>query len=40
MEGVLDIKKFVNQIFTQKGLPRVKNFAAEFADGSKYSILS
>jgi len=31
----LDIKKFVNSIFVKKGLPPVKNFAAEFADGSK-----
>ena len=35
MEGALDIKQFVNQIFAQKGLPKVKNFPAEFADGSK-----
>ena len=40
MEGTLDIKQFVNKIFTQKGLPKVKNFPAEFADGSKfYTIL-
>lgn len=32
----LDVKKFVNEIFQKKGLPPVKNFAAEFADGSKY----
>lgn len=35
MEAI-DIKKFVNGIFTKKGLPAVKNFAAEFSDGSKY----
>ena len=36
MVETVDIKKFVNEIFARKGLPPVKNFAAEFADGSKY----
>ena len=40
MEGTLDIKQFVNKIFVQKGLPKVKNFPAEFADGSKLSNIS
>ena len=31
-----DLRKFVNKIFTKKGYPPVKKFAAEFADGSKY----
>lgn len=30
----VDIKKLVNEIFATKGLPGVKNFAKEFADGS------
>lgn len=38
MESSLDIKKFVNNIFIKKGVPPVKNFASEFADGSKYLI--
>ena len=33
-----DIKNFVNQIFKKKGFPPVKNFAAEFADGSKKEL--
>jgi len=32
----VDIKKFVNDIFAKKGIPPVKNFAKEFADGSKF----
>lgn len=32
----VDIKKFVNEIFAKKGLPKVTNFPAEFADGSKF----
>jgi hypothetical protein len=36
----LDIKKFVNSIFVKKGLSPVKNFPAEFADGSKTLILT
>lgn len=39
MVETLDIKKFVNQIFTKKGFPAVKNFPAEFADGSKYLLI-
>lgn len=35
MVEAVDIKKFVNEIFAKKGIPPVKNFAAEFADGSK-----
>jgi hypothetical protein len=35
MVEAIDIKKFVNEIFTKKGLPPVKNFADEFSDGSK-----
>ena len=31
----LDIKKLVNQIFARKGIPDIKNFPKEFADGSK-----
>ena len=31
----IDIKKLVNQIFARRGAPDVKNFAKEFADGSK-----
>ena len=34
----MDIKKFINTIFVKKGLPPVKNFPAEFADGSKFHI--
>lgn len=34
MEGAVDIKKLVNDIFTKKGLPKIDNFAKEFADGS------
>ncbi len=30
-----DVKNLVNKIFTMKGLPKVKKFAAEFADGGK-----
>jgi hypothetical protein len=39
MEGAaapIDIKKLVNQIFSRRGAPEVKNFPKEFADGSKY----
>jgi hypothetical protein len=35
----LDIKKLVNNIFVKKGLPPVKNFPQEFADGSKLIII-
>ena len=35
MEGAIDIKKFINDIFYKKGQPKVDNFAKEFADGSK-----
>lgn len=31
-----ELRKFVNQIFKKKGFPPVRNFAKEFADGSKY----
>jgi len=31
------VKDVVNQCFSRKGVPKVKNFAAEFADGSKCS---
>lgn len=34
MVEALDIKKFVNEILGKKGVPAVKNFAKEFADGS------
>jgi hypothetical protein len=34
MVETLDIKKFVNDILGKKGIPPVKNFAKEFADGS------
>ena len=30
-----ELKKLVNEIFAQKGKPAVKQFASEFADGSK-----
>ena len=30
------VKKLVNKIFAMKGMPKVTNFAAEFADGGKY----
>lgn len=30
-----EVKHLVNEVFVKKGLPKVKNFAAEFADGSK-----
>ena len=32
-----DIKKLVNQVFTQKGMPKIKSneFASKFADGCK-----
>lgn len=33
-----DLRKFVNKIFTKKGYPPVRKFAAEFADGSKYNL--
>ena len=29
------LKSFVNKIFAMKGMPKVTNFAAEFADGGK-----
>lgn len=32
-----DLLKFINQIFNKKGLPAVKNLAAEFSDGSNIS---
>jgi hypothetical protein len=35
MVEAVDIKKFVNEILGRKGIPPVKNFAKEFADGSK-----
>lgn len=28
-----ELKDFVNKLLTKKGLPPVKNFAKEFADG-------
>ena len=31
----VEVKKLTNKILAQKGLPQVKNFAAEFSDGSK-----
>lgn len=34
-----EIKKFVNDILAQKGIPKVKNFAAEFADGILFEAL-
>ena len=33
-----DIKKFVNNIFKQKGQAKVKNFAEDFSDGCKFLI--
>jgi hypothetical protein len=30
----IDIKKFVNEILSRKGVTPVKNLAKEFADGS------
>ena len=30
-----EVKHLVNECFVMKGQPKVKNFAAEFADGSK-----
>jgi hypothetical protein len=36
----VDIKKFVNKIFAQKGYPEVKNFPKEFADASNHSPIS
>ena len=32
-----EVKKLVNKILAQKQIPKVKDFAAEFADGSKLS---
>jgi hypothetical protein len=29
------LRKFVNKIFSKKGLPSIKHFGKEFADGSK-----
>jgi hypothetical protein len=34
-----EIKKFVNKIFEQKGLPKVKNFPQEFSDGILFQSL-
>ena len=31
-----EVKHLVNEVFQKKGHPKVKNFAAEFADGSKW----
>jgi len=31
-----EIKKFVNTIFAKKGMPKVKDFAADFSDGCKF----
>ena len=33
------VKSLVNKIFTRNGLPKVTNFAGEFADGSKYPFV-
>ena len=38
METTIDIKKLVNDIFSKKSLPKVENFAKEFADGGNYTI--
>ena len=35
MEKHTDLLKFINEIFFKKGMPKVKNFALEFSDGSK-----
>ena len=32
-----EVKQLVNECFAKRGVPKVKNFASEFADGSKYS---
>jgi len=34
-----EIKRFVNKIFEQKGVPKVKNFAREFSDGILFEAL-
>ena len=34
-----EIKKFVNKIFEQKGIPKVKNFSKEFSDGILFEVL-
>jgi len=34
-----DIKKFVNEIFTQKGQPKIKDFAKDFSDGCKFGVI-
>ncbi len=36
----VDIKKFINKIFAQRGYPEVKNFPKEFADASKYLFIA
>ena len=38
MEAMEDkeVKQLVNECFQKNGLPKVKKFASEFADGSKY----
>ena len=30
-----EVKQLVNECFAKRGVPKVKNFASEFADGSK-----
>lgn len=35
-----ELKQFVNQILAKKGIPPVKEFAKEFADGSKSLIFT
>ena len=39
MQEDKEVKKLVNRIFKMKGLPKVINFAQEFADGSKYFLI-
>lgn len=39
MVEAVDIKKFVNEILGKKGIPPVKNFAKEFADGSNINSI-
>ena len=33
-----EVKQLVNECFKMRGTPKVKSFAAEFADGSKWNL--
>ena len=34
-----EVKQLVNECFAKRNVPKVKNFASEFADGSKSNQL-